>query len=239
MPDPDEDLLAAELRTLGRTAVPPAVDPGLMAARVSLALPAPSEPRTSRRRRLALVALAVLLALLATPPVRAAVADWLGFAGVRVESGEPTGAPSGPPAVTGGPDVEAAAARVSFAVLAPGALGRPMGVHVAHDRRTLSMTWDDAGRVVRLDQFDGTLDFVMAKTSPEVRYAAVAGADALWFDEPHEVVLLEPDGSRRTESARLAGHTLIWPQGGTTLRLEGDLTLEEAVRIAESARPVG
>jgi hypothetical protein len=52
------------------------------------------------------------------------------------------------------------------------------------------------------------------------------------------VVLLDPDGSRRTETARLAGHTLIWPRGDTTLRLEGDLTLEEAVRIAESAMPV-
>ena len=39
-----------------------------------------------------------------------------------------------------------------------------------------------------------------------------------------------PDGTRRTESARLAGHTLIWQDGGTTLRLEGDLSLERARR---------
>ena len=242
MPDTDQDLLVAELRTLGRTTVPPPVDADRMAARVAarvaVALPVEREPRLSRRR-LALVALAALLALLATPPVRAAVADWLGFAGVRVESGDPGGTPSAPPSLTGGPEVEQAAARVSFAVLVPGVLGRPTGVHVARDRRTLSMTWNDDGPVVRLDQFDGALDFVMAKTSPGVRYAAVAGADALWFEEPHEVVLLEPDGSRRTETARLAGHTLIWPRGDTTLRLEGDLTLEEAVRIAESALPVG
>jgi hypothetical protein len=56
----------------------------------------------------------------------------------------------------------------------------------------------------------------------------------LWFEEPHEVVLLEPDGSRRTESAHLAGHTLIWLDDVTTLRLEGDLSLECAVEIAES-----
>jgi len=40
-----------------------------------------------------------------------------------------------------------------------------------------------------------------------------------------------------TESARLAGHTLIWPVGHLTLRLEGDLPLERAVEIAESAAP--
>ena len=62
--------------------------------------------------------------------------------------------------------------------------------------------------------------------------------DALWFEEPHEVVLLDPDGTRRTESARLAGHTLIWLEGDTTLRIEGELSLQRAVEIAESAEPV-
>ena len=47
----------------------------------------------SRRRRIALVVAAVLLALLATPPVRAAVADWFGFGGVLVERGSPGTAP--------------------------------------------------------------------------------------------------------------------------------------------------
>ena len=60
----------------------------------------------------------------------------------------------------------------------------------------------------------------------------------MWFEEPHEVVLLEPDGTRRTESARLAGHTLIWQDGDTTLRVEGELDLDRAVEIAESAAPV-
>ena len=90
---------------------------------------------------------------------------------------------------------------------------------------------------MRLDQFDGRLDFAYAKTAPGVQYAAVAGIDALWFEEPHEVVILDEEGRRGTESARLAGHTLIWPVGDVTLRLEGDLSLERAVEIGASAAP--
>ena len=64
------------------------------------------------------------------------------------------------------------------------------------------------------------------------------GIDALWFEEPHEVALLEPDGTRVTHSARLAGHTLIWQEGEVTLRLEGDVDLGRAQEIAESTVPV-
>ena len=55
----------------------------------------------TRRRRIAVVTAAVLLALLATPPVRAAVADWFGFGGLLVETGVPgPGSAPPPPAVT-------------------------------------------------------------------------------------------------------------------------------------------
>jgi hypothetical protein len=97
----------------------------------------------------------------------------------------------------------------------------------------MSWTTDEEG-VFRLDQFDATLDFSVLKVAPEVSYAEVDGTDALWFDEPHEVALLEPDGTQVTHSARLAGHTLIWQQGGVTLRLEGEMDLGRAVEIAES-----
>jgi hypothetical protein len=238
MADGDEQLLV-ELRMLGRSAMPAAADPERMAAAVVAALPTPRESRLTGRR-LALVAVALLVALLAVPPVRAAVAEWLGFGGVRVELGDPgAGNAPPPPAAIGRSDLEEAAGRVTFAVLTPRRLGPPTGVEVAPDGRMVSMTWVVDGSVVRLDQFDGTLDFAMAKRSPGVQYAAVRPVDALWFEEPHEVVLLEPDGSRRAETARLAGHTLIWPRGRTTLRLEGDLALAEAVAIAESAAPVG
>ena len=75
----------------------------------------------------------------------------------------------------------------------------------------------------------------MLLSAAGVEFTSVAGAFALWFDEPHEVVVLAPDGTRRTETARLAGHTLIWEQAdGTTLRLVGDLTRVRALEIAVS-----
>jgi hypothetical protein len=110
-------------------------------------------------------------------------------------------------------------------------------VDVSDDRVIVSMSWSTPEGLVRLDQFDGRLDFTMAKTSPGVRYAAVGDTDALWFERQHDVVILDEEGNQRTESARLAGHTLIWPVGDITLRLEGDLTLTRAVEIGESAAP--
>src|SRR5687768_12854392 len=196
MADRDEQLLV-ELRMLGRSAGPATADPDRMAAAVVASLATHREPRFTRRR-LALVAVALLVALLATPPVRAAVADWLGFGGVRVELGDPGGSTAPPPpAADEASDVEEAAGEVTFTVLAPRRLGPPAGVEVAADGRVLSMTWTVEGSVVRLDQFDGTLDFAMAKQSPGVLYVAVGGVDALWFEEPHEVVVLDADGTRR------------------------------------------
>ena len=154
-------------------------------------------------------------------------------------SGATTPAPTAdptPPTVSPGVSLADAAAMVGFTVSVPEALGEPDGVEVSDDRRMVSMSWttDDEG-VLRLDQFDATLDFSVLKTAPDVQYAAVNDTDALWFEEPHEVALLEPDGTQVTHSARLAGHTLIWMRDGVTLRLEGDVELSRAVDIAESA----
>jgi hypothetical protein len=242
MADRGYDDLARDLAALGRRADVPAPGAGLATA-VLDRLPERPEGVARRlgiglpRRRIALVVVAVLLGLLATPPVRAAVADWFGFGGVRIERGDsqvPTtdvSAPTVPPSVS----LTEAAAAVDFPVSVPVELGEPAGVEVSGDQRVVSMSWttDEEG-VFRLDQFDATLDFSVLKVAPEVSYAEVDGTDALWFDEPHEVALLEPDGTQVTHSARLAGHTLIWQQGGVTLRLEGEMDLGRAVEIAES-----
>jgi hypothetical protein len=200
----------------------------------------------ARRRRQALIALVVvLLGCLGVPGVRAAVVDWFGFDGVRVRIGSTPG-PSGtsappPPTAAAARPSSLAEARglVSFAPMLLPALGPPAGVEVSADRRVLSLTWTDpdAG-TIRLDQFDGRLDYVFAKTSPDVEWTTVNGVSALWFERPHDVVVLDDVGLPRTETARLAGQPLIWETSGTVLRLEGDLTRERALEIARSARPL-
>jgi hypothetical protein len=241
------DILVADLEALGR-AVRPSLDEAVLTEAVLTrvaALPAPSAARAPvprPRRRLVLVATAVLLALLVTPPVRAAVADWFGFAGVVVRHGpslQPSHAPPPPTAPTT-MSLDQARRLAAFDVAVPADLGAPDGVEVSADHRVLSMTWTrPATGTVRLDQFDGRLDYTFAKSAPGVEFTSVSGSTALWFDRPHRVVLLGPDGSRRRETARLGGQTLIWERGATTLRLEGELGQQQAVTIAESVPPAG
>ena len=93
MAEHEYDDLARDLAALGRAVDVPAPGPGLATAVLERLSDAPAGRRVARharpRRRLVALAVgAVLLALLATPPVRAAVADWFGFGGVRVERGD-------------------------------------------------------------------------------------------------------------------------------------------------------
>jgi hypothetical protein len=253
--DAAREALADELRALGRPAASPTTAEradaiaGAVMTRLA-AEPAPG-PRVApiarvrdalgrRRRAVAALVLAGLVALVAAPPVRAAVADWFGFGGVRVRI-QPLPAPSTappPPSVSGTGTFPDARAALGFDPIVPAALGRPDAVEVSADRRRVSMTWSGGrdGRV-RLDQWAADLDGLFMKTASHASYPTVRGEFALWFDGPHEVVLLQPGGSTRAEPPRLAGHTLIWQAGRATLRLEGDLTQERAVQIAESSPP--
>jgi hypothetical protein len=259
--DAARDALVADLRALGGT-VPspsPATTATITAAVLARVASAPAPARrpgqalllasgaararaalTGHRRAAVAVVVALLVALLAAPPVRAAVAEWFGFGGVQVRiepAPHPSTAPPPPPAA--GTDTLAdARAVLGFAPLVPTALGAPDAVELSADRRLVSMSWTRGpDGPLRLDQWAAELDHLFAKTAPGARFTNVGEAFAVWFDSPHEVVLLAPDGSRRTESARLAGHTLIWRTWAATLRLEGDLTLERAVEIAGSAQP--
>lgn len=257
--DTELEALAAELVALGHALPRPEPAPRLVLA-VTARLVDAGPPATStpldrlraraadtfvrRRRQGAVLATAVLLALLAAPPVRAAVADWFGFAGVIVRddptpSGSRASAPSPPPSVAATTTLDEAKTLVTFEPVVPAALGPPQGVEVSADRRVLSMSWtagDDGA--VRMDQFDGRLDYTFAKTARDVRFTEVGGSPALWFELPHEVVVLNSDGTRRFETARLAGHTLIWEHGVTTVRLEADVSLARAIEIARSVAPV-
>jgi hypothetical protein len=95
-----------------------------------------------------------------------------------------------------------------------------------------------SGGAVRFDQFDGRLDTTFFKTSPNAQYVELGGAvtGAAWVPGPHPVTYVGRDGVERTETARLAGPTLIWTTGAVTYRLEGILTLEKAIAVAGSVR---
>ena len=54
--------------------------------------------------------------------------------------------------------------------------------------------------------------------------------------DPHLVFLIDENGRTIGESARLAQDVLVWVENGRTIRLEGDFTEEAATRIADSLR---
>lgn len=197
---------------------------------------------TGRGRRIAVVAVAVLVALGLTAPVRAAVGEWLGIGAVAVRPGPSQPSASAPPSAPAGLSLDAAAERTGLTPVVPPVLGPPDGVEVSSDDRVLSLTWGSGVGTVRLDQVADPLSPVYLKTAVLGSTAAtltVAGRDAWWFGVPHDLVLLAPDGSERTESARIAGPTLVWVDDGVTFRLEGAGDRGRAIEIAASALGTG
>jgi hypothetical protein len=216
-------------------------------------------------RRLAVAGLAaVLLAaavLVASPGTREAVARRLGLRGIGVELGGPP-----PPTVTTAPGarldlglgervtLEEARRRVGFPVLVPGAGGleRPDAVFVSEADPAggrVDLVWGarpglpasaftDAGLLITQFQGEPTPEFIKKVAGAGlVEFVEVGGEPGYWFSgEPHFFTYRDAAGNFREEQTRLAGNTLIWQRGALTLRLEGELSKEEAIRIAESMR---
>jgi hypothetical protein len=216
-------------------------------------------------RRLAAAGLAVVLlaaaVLVVSPGTREAVARRLGLRGVGVEIGGPP-----PPTVTTTPGgrldlglgdrvgLAEARRRVDFPVLVPDAAGfqRPDAVFVdeavpSGGRVDLvyrarpglpASSFTDAGLLVTEFRGQPTPEFLKKVTVlGVVEQVTVGGEPGYWFSgEPHFFTYRDTAGNLREEQTRLAGNTLIWQRGDLTLRLEGELSRDEAIRIAESMR---
>jgi hypothetical protein len=216
-------------------------------------------------RRLAVAGLAVVLlavaVLAASPGTREAVARRLGLRGIGVELGGPP--PSTATTTTGGRldlglgervTLEEARRRVGFPVLVPqtGGLERPDAVFVSEavpPGGRVDLVWrarpglpasgfTDAGLLITEFQGQTTPEFIKkVAVAGQVEFLEVGGEPAYWFSgEPHFFTYLDRAGNFREEQTRLAGNTLIWQRGALTLRLEGEISKEEALRIAESMR---
>ena len=68
-----------------------------------------------------------------------------------------------------------------------------------------------------------------------VQETTVKGQRAIWAVGPYPIRFSNGD----LDFVRLIdGHVLIWEEGNLTYRLETELGLEEAIRIAESLEPI-
>jgi hypothetical protein len=215
---------------------------GRVAARIGV-----SRPRPAMHRRLALsvaVVLAALLAVLAVPPARTAVFDWLGIGGasvVRVDE-LPALAPTPGLEILGEPMTLAQArAQAGFAFADPPDDERsPDQVLVAPGMR-VTYVWREGDRVrLLVTQFPGRATdpqlvkkFVSSATRVEV--VDVDGHRALWLEGgPHAVLFVTPEGGVRDDLGWLAGNTLLVDVGGVTVRIEASVDRDDAIEIARS-----
>jgi Domain of unknown function (DUF4367) len=147
-----------------------------------------------------------------------------------------------------------ARAAADFPVLVPAELGDPDAVLVGGPRLRgqvafvygprpdlpASDSLDGAGLLITQNR--GTADDGLARKLVDARIANVAavevdGAPGYWISgEPHFFWYLAPDGSVIEDSRRFVGDTLVWERDGILYRLEGELTKERALEIAESMR---
>jgi len=250
---------------LARLAAEPVSAPGGGARRLQRVIARPMRawlPGQPAWRRVAAAALALIVLaagiVVATPGAREAVARRLGIPGVAIHLGGRT--PTAPtlPAGTGASlglgrrvTLEQARGAVSFRLLVPSAPGfqRADAVYVSQDvpggrvdlvyrpRPGLPVSpFSNAGLLITQFRAEPMMDKI-AKTTTSVELVTVGRETGYWFaGAPHSFAYVDRQGAFREETVRLAGSTLVWTQGELTLRLEGQLSKAEALRIAASMR---
>ena len=214
------------------------------------------KPLRSPRLAWVLVVLVAMLAgLLAAPPVRAQVLEFLEVGIVRIFMGGPPETPApiqhferatpagslipALQAIAGETDLQNAQKRVPFPIRLPGYpadLGEPDMVFLQDMAGPLVvLVWMDPHNPeqVRLSlHMIGPGSYAVSKSMPRtVEMANVAGEQAVWAEGPY---ILQMKNGNMENFRLIEGHVLIWEDAELTFRLETDLPLEEAVRIAES-----
>jgi hypothetical protein len=95
-------------------------------------------------------------------------------------------------------------------------------------------------RTLLLSEFVSTNFGVLKKAAvgaTTVERVSVDGGVGIWITgAPHVLVYLDRDGRFRERPVRVTGSVLLWERGPLTLRLEGDLSKDEAARLARSVR---
>jgi hypothetical protein len=199
-------------------------------------------PRLSRRRtwqRPVAIAFAVVVvlvgAVLAVPPARSAILDWLGLRAVTiVQVDELPPVPARTSLDLGRPvSLEEARAQNPWLRVPE---DRPDGAYVRGEVVTLLWGTPDDVRLLLAELRGRAYIEKLIGPNADVVPVTVDGDPGAWIAAPHVVMIKDRRGQFREDQPRLAGKTLLWQHGAVTLRLEGDLSKEDALRIARSAR---
>ncbi len=243
----------SKLRTIARAfPYPPTPD---IARLVTLRMEKSAQPKRSLRLAwIAAVLVVALAALLAVPPVRAQLAEWIQIGVVRIFMGgaTPTPAPAATPHPTptllpslldldGETTLDTARQLAGFPVLLPSYpsdLGPPDRVFLQEmDQPFLILVWIDRLRPSQVSlslQAFPPGSIAGEKWNPtSIESTTVNGHPAAWVTGPYLIRLRNGDMDMRR---LVEGNVLVWEQDRLTYRLETSLPLEEAVKIAESLK---
>ena len=240
--------LEAELERLARAiSYPPS--PSLAAAarrRLEAGAPAPP-PRwplalaPSLAAALGIIALAFALTLALSSGAREAVADFFGLDRVRIFrlEEEPQGVAE---EIVGTPtSLRQAQELAGFEVRLPTyptGVGEPEEVLVQRfgERTGVMLVYERPGLAFSLLETRGSIIKGLGFEAT-VEPVPVGSGTGLWLQGQRVVRYLDEAGNPIQESQRVTDvNTLIWEDGELLFRLEGDLSQEEAIRIAESLR---
>ncbi len=262
MSEQGADRMEAQLRlAAGRFRYPPTPE---VAATVGARLRRGSALTPTQRFARALVmALILVTVLLTVPLVRAGLLEVIRIGAVRILLAAPTStdaaccvvtatAATGTPRPTPTPipfaidlagetSLAKAQAQVNFPILLPtypDGIGQPDKVFVQNlEGWAVVLVWLDPEQPegVRLSiQAVDSNSFALYKIKPQTIQQTVARRrPAVWAQGPY---LLETRGGSYDAVRLITGHVLIWEEGAVTYRVETDLPLEEAVRIAEGLK---
>jgi hypothetical protein len=232
------------LRSLApEIAFPPTPD---LIAGVSLERPASRRPARRRMLVVALAALALALAagLALSPGARSAFRELFGIGSVSiVRLDEAPAAETARLVPFGRPVTFAQASRaVPFRIRVPDrSVARPpTRVYLVRaGGGIVSLAWCCERRVVLTEVRTADPGLIEKTVGPStlVEEVSVGGSGGLWVEgADHVVRVVQPEASWLELPVRVKGGVLIWTSGDVTLRLEGDLSKEEALTIAEGIR---
>ena len=196
-------------------------------------------PRRRRALVIVLVALALAVAVaFAVPPARSGILRFFHLRGVRIELVDrlPEVRTAGPLDLGISISPDEAERIAGFRPLTSSLLGSPD--RVSWDG---AMVWFAYGDVrLLVSQFRGTERGDLVKKLAEPRTmitpVSIGGRADFFISGATHFLYLAPTNIVRDERVRLARNVLLWQRGPLTLRLEGQITLPEALRIARSFR---
>ena len=196
--------------------------------------------RPQRRRAVVIVLAAALLAIavaFAVPPARSAILRFLHLQGVTIEVVDELPRVKTGPLELGRPiSLAAAEETAGFRPLSSELLGTPD--RVTWDGRQLWFVYGDTRLLV--SQFRGGRVSVFIKKvagpGTTITPVVVRGSQGYFISGAKHFVYQQPNELIREERVRLARDVILFEAGRLTVRVEGDLTREQALRIARSFR---